>query len=70
MLKEIYQMPNKKEVIKQYFQQVKDEETGEIKKGFTYPKQYVSELKKQSYSSECKMKISGNFPIKYIKNNY
>ena len=46
MLKETYQMPNKKDVIKQYFQQVKDEETGEIKKGFTYPKQYVSELKK------------------------
>lgn len=46
MLLETAKLPNKVDVIKGYFEQVKDEETGEIKKGITYPKQYVSELKK------------------------
>ena len=46
MLFETRNMQNKNEIIKEYFAQIKDEESGEIKKGITYPKQYVSELKK------------------------
>lgn len=46
MLQETKNIPNRKEVIKEYFQQVKDEETGAIRKSITYPKQYVAGLKK------------------------
>ena len=46
MLQETRKLPNKADVIKEYFLQVKDSETGEVKKEIQYPKQYVSELKK------------------------
>lgn len=45
MLKETSKMQDKAEIIKQYFGEIKDVETGEIKKGIPYPKQYVLNLK-------------------------
>lgn len=46
ILQDTRNLQNKKEIIKEYFQQIKDEQTGEIKKGFPRPKQFLSGLKK------------------------
>ena len=46
ILQDTRNLQNKKEIIKEYFQQIKDEQTGEIKKGIPRPKQFLSGLKK------------------------